>query len=68
MVKIIYDSKAFQHCSYSTLSHGTDNLDLVVGANEFVSKRDANLPCCADKISQNLQKQLFLSLINICHI
>ena len=60
MFKIIYDSELFQQCSYSTLSQGTNNLDL---ADKFVSKCNATLPCCADKISQNLQKVLFLILI-----
>ena len=49
MVKINYDSELFQQCSYSTLSQGTDNLDLAPVANEFVSKRNATLPCCTDK-------------------
>ena len=33
-------------------------------ANEFMSKRNATLPCCTNEISQNLQKQLFLSVTN----
>ena len=64
MVKINYDSESFQQCISSTLSQGADNLDLAAVANEFVSKRNATLPCYADEISQNLQKELFLSLIN----
>ena len=35
--------------------------------NEFVSKHNATLPCCADEISQNQQKELFFSLINNHH-
>ena len=56
----------FSSLSYSILSQGTDNLDHAGVANEFVSKRYATLPCCADEISQNLQKEkeLFFSLIN----
>ena len=64
MVKINFDSESFHQCSYSTLWQGTDNLDLAAFANEFVSKRNATLPCYADKTSQNLQKELFLGLIN----
>ena len=67
MVKINYDSESFQQCSYSTLSKGTDNLDLAAVAIEFVSKHNVTLPCSADKISQNLQKELFLSFINNHH-
>ena len=36
MVKINYNSESFQRCSSSTLSQGTDNLDLAAAANEFV--------------------------------
>ena len=57
----------FSSVSYSTLSQGTDNLDHAAVANEFVSKRNATLPCCADEVSQNLQKELFFSLINNHH-
>ena len=57
----------FSSISYSTLSQGTDNLDHAAVANEFVSKRNATLPCCADEISQNLRKELFFSLINNHH-
>ena len=57
----------FSSLSYSILSQGTDNLDHARVANEFVSKRYATLPCCADEISQNLQKELFFSLINNHH-
>ena len=32
-----------------------------------MSKRNATLPCCADEISQSLQKELYLSLINNNH-
>ena len=56
MIKIICDSESFQQCSYSTLSQDTDNLDLAAVANESVSKPNATLSCCADEISQNLQK------------
>ena len=63
MVKINYDSESFQQCSYSTLSGGTDNLDLAVVANEFVSKRNSTFPCCDDEInSRNLQMELFFSV------
>ena len=62
MVKINYDSESLQQCSYSTLPQGTDNLDLAAVANEFVSKSSATLPCCANNISQNLQKEVFLAL------
>ena len=41
---------------------GTDNLDLATIAIEFVSKRDATLPCWADEISQNLRKEVFFRL------
>ena len=64
MFKINYDSESFRQCNYSTLSQGIDNLDLAAVANEFVLKRNAALQCCADEISQNLQKELFLGLIN----
>ena len=57
----------FSSVSYSTLSQGTDNLDRAAVANEFVSKRNATLPCCVDEISQNLQKELFFSFINNHH-
>ena len=67
MVKINYDSESFQQFSYFTLPQGTDNLDLAAVANEFVSKHNATLPCCAYRISQNPQKELFLSLINNHH-
>ena len=67
MVKINYDSESLQQCSYLTMSQGSDNMDLAAVTNEFVSKRNATLPCCADKISQNIQKYLFLSLINNHH-
>ena len=40
----------FSSVNYSTLSQGTDNLDHAPVPNEFVSKRNATLPCCADKI------------------
>ena len=50
-----------------SLSQGTGDLDLAVVTNEFVSNRNATLPCCSDEISQNLQKELFLSLINNHH-
>ena len=53
----------FSSVNYSTLPQGTDNLDHAAVPNEFVSKRNATLPCCADKICQNLQKELFFSLI-----
>ena len=56
--------ESFQQRSSSTLSQGTDHLDLVAVANEFVSKHNATLPYCVDEISQNLQKKLFLSLTN----
>ena len=46
----------FSSVSYSPLSQGTDNLDHEAVANEFMSKRNAILPCCADEISQNVQK------------
>ena len=59
MVKINYDSESFQQCSYSTLSGGTDNIDLAVVANEFVPKRNSTFLCCDDEISQNLQMELF---------
>ena len=62
MVKINYDSESFQQCSYSTLPQGTDNLDLAAVANEFVSKGNATIPCCAIDISQNLQNEVFLAL------
>ena len=45
MVKINYDSESFQQCSSSTLSQGTDNMGLAAVTNEFVSKRNATLPC-----------------------
>ena len=61
------DSESFQQCNYSTLSQGIDNLDLAAVANEFVLKRSATLQCSADGISQNLQKELFLGLINNHH-
>ena len=32
-----------------------------------MSKGNGTFPCCADEISQNLQKELFLSLINNHH-
>ena len=57
----------FSSVSYSTLSQGTDDLDHAAVTNEFVSKRNATLLCCADEISQNLQKELFFSLINNHH-
>ena len=57
----------FSSVSYSTLSEGTDNLDHAAVANEFVSKPNVALPCCADEISQNLQKELLYSLINNHH-
>ena len=67
MFKINYDSESFRQCNYSTLSQGIDNLDLAAVANEFVLKRNATLQYCADEISQNLQKELFLDLINNHH-
>ena len=67
MVKISYYSELFQKCSYYTLLQGTDNLELAAVANEFVSKNNATLPCCLDEVSQNLQKELFFSLINNHH-
>ena len=57
----------FNSVSYSTLSRGTDNLDHAAVANEFVSKRNGTFRCCADEISQNPQKDLFLSLTNNHH-
>ena len=62
MVKINYDLESFHQCSYSTLLEGTDNLGLAAVANQFVSKPNATLACCADEIIQNLQKELFFSL------
>ena len=56
MVKIKYDSELFQQRSYSTLSQV---LTISPQLNQFVSKRNPTLPCCADKISQNLQKEFF---------
>ena len=67
MVKINNDSQSFQQCSYSTLSQVTDYLDLPAVAKEFLSKRNATLPCCADEISRNPQKELFFSLMNNHH-
>ena len=57
----------FSSVSHSTLSQGTDNLDHAGVSNEFVSKRNATLPRCADEISQNLQKELFFSSTNNQH-
>ena len=64
LVKDHYYSEWFQQCSYSTLSKDTGNFDLAAVANEFVSKHSATIPCCADGISQNLQKELFSSVIH----
>ena len=47
--------------------HCHSNLDLAAVANQSVSKRNATLPCSADEISQNLQKELLFSLINNHH-
>ena len=57
MVQINYDLESFQQCKLSYIVTGTDNLDHAAVANEFDSKRYATLPCCADEISQNLQKK-----------
>ena len=53
----------FSTVSYSALSQCTDNLDHAVVTNKFVSKRNATLLCCADEISQNLQKELFFYFV-----
>ena len=57
----------FSSASYSTLSQGADNLDHAAVTNEFVPRRNATLPCCADEISQILQKELFFNFINNHH-
>ena len=57
MVQINYDLESFQQCKLSYIVTGTDNLDHAAVANEFGSKRYGTLPCCADEISQNIQKK-----------
>ena len=65
-MKINYELESFQQCKIFLLQ-GTDNWIMRQLLVNFCQKRNATLTCCVNEISQNLQKELFSSLINNHH-